>query len=122
MTEHFLNGAQVGAAFEQMRRERVAEEMRVDPRRVETGPLGQPAQDEKGARARQRAAARVEEELAAVAPVEVRPSARQVAAKRGRGRAPDRHDALLPALAGDADEPAVEVDAAAFEADGLGDP
>ena len=75
MTEHFLNTPQVGAALEQMRRERVAEEVGVDAGRVEARQGGPPAQDQEGSGASQRAALRVEEELRAVATVEVRASA-----------------------------------------------
>ena len=35
MAEHLLDAAQVGAALEQMRRERVAEQVRVDALRLE---------------------------------------------------------------------------------------
>src|SRR6266481_2662492 len=40
MTEHLLNGAQVGAAFEQMRREAMPQRVRADPResRIAGGP------------------------------------------------------------------------------------
>ena len=38
MAEHFLNAAEVGAALEQVRRERVAQEVRVDAARVEARP------------------------------------------------------------------------------------
>ena len=57
MPEHLLDAAEVGAAFEQMRRERVAEEMRVHALRLEPRPLGEPPEDEKDARPRQRPAA-----------------------------------------------------------------
>ena len=66
MAEHLLNAAQVGAALEQVRRERVAQEMRMHPLRLEPGLLGQAAQDQERARAGERAAVRVEEELGAV--------------------------------------------------------
>ena len=68
------------------------------------------------------AAARVQEELRAVAAVEVRPAAREVAAQRLGGVAADRDDALLAALADHADEPVVEVDAGPVEPDRLRDP
>src|SRR4029079_12461126 len=83
--------------------------------------LGEGAEDEERARTRQRAAAGVEEELAAVPPVEVRAAPGEIAAERLGCVAPDRHDALLAALADHADEAAVEVDTGALEPDGLGD-
>ena len=72
MPEHLLDAAEVGAALEQMRRERVAEEMRVHAPGLEPGPLGEPPEDEKRARARQRPALCVEEQRGRPAPVEVR--------------------------------------------------
>src|SRR5258707_8903327 len=79
------------------------------------------ALDEKGARARERPAARIEEELGAVALVEIRPPARQVAPQRLDGFASHRHDALLRALADAADDALLEIDARLVEADGLAD-
>ena len=37
MAEHLLNGAEVGAALEQVRRERVAQQVRMDAARLEAG-------------------------------------------------------------------------------------
>ena len=85
------------------------------------GVRGEPAQDQERAGAGQRAALRVQEELGPVAPVEVRPAAREVAAERLDRLAADRDDPLLAALADDAHEPVVEVDAALLEPDRLGD-
>ena len=77
MAEHLLDAAEVGAALEQMRGERVAEEVGVDALGLEPCLLGEPAQDEEGAGAGQRAALRVQEELGPEAAVEVRaPAAR----------------------------------------------
>src|SRR5215210_4307642 len=72
VAEHLLHRAEVGAALEQVRRERVAEQVRVDALRVETRLLGELAQDQEGAGARQRAAARVQEQLGPVPHVEER--------------------------------------------------
>ena len=47
MAEHLLDAAQVGAALEQVRRKRVAQEVRVDPLRLEARDRREPAQDEK---------------------------------------------------------------------------
>ena len=54
-----------------------------------------------------------------MAAVEKGPAAREIAAERLGGAAADRDDALLPALAGAADEPLVEVDRGALERDRL---
>ena len=89
VAEHLLDAAQVGASFEQVRREGVAEEMRVDAGRVEPGPVRELAEDEEGARAGQRATPRVQEELGPVAPVEVGPPEREVAPHGFRRRAPE---------------------------------
>ena len=93
----------------------------MDPRRFEAGFLGQAAQDQERAGARQRAALGVEEELRAVALVEVRPAAAQVAAERVGGAAPERDDPLLAALADRADEPFFQIDAVSLEPDRLAD-
>ena len=117
MAEHLLDAAQVGAALEQVRGERVPQEVRMDALRLEAGLLGEPAQDQERAGAGERPALRVEEELGPVAAVEVRPAAGEVAAQR-LGRLPaDRDDALLAALADRAHEAVVEVDAALLEPD-----
>ena len=122
VAEHLLDAAQVGAALEQMRRERVPQQVRVDAPGLEPGGLGEPAQDQERARAGERAALGVQEELGPVAAVEVGPAAREVAAER------------LDRLASDAGRPApcrpcrctrttpvVEVDAVLLEPDRLRD-
>src|SRR5437588_10918376 len=119
MAEHLLDAPQIGAALEQVRRERVAEEVWVDALGLEPRLRREPAQDQEGAAARQGAAACVQEELGPMAAVEVRAPAGEVAAHRLSGRATERDDALLPAFAEAADEAAVEIDSAFFEADGL---
>ena len=75
VAEHFLNGSEVGASLEQVSGEGVAENVRMDTGGVEARSLGQPAQDQERAGAGQPAASRVQEELRAVAAVEVRPAA-----------------------------------------------
>jgi hypothetical protein len=75
MSQHFLNGSEVGSAFEEVRRERVAEEVRMDAVRLQAGLLGQLAEDQEGAGAGQRAAAGVQEELGSAPHVEERPAA-----------------------------------------------
>ena len=56
MAEHLLDAAQVGAALEQVRGERVAEQVGVNASGLEAGRLGEPPQDQERARAGQRAA------------------------------------------------------------------
>ena len=121
MAEHLLHAPQVGAALEQMRRERVAEQVGVDAPGLEAGLLGEPLQDQERARAGQRAALGVQEQLGPVAAVEVGPAAGQVAPQRLDRLAPDRDDPLLAALAEHADHALVEVDAVLLEARRLGD-
>jgi hypothetical protein len=59
MAQHFLNGTEVGASLEQVGGEGVAEEVRVHPLRVEPGLGGKLPENQEGAGARERAAARV---------------------------------------------------------------
>src|SRR5690349_3085888 len=93
----------------------------MDALRLQARLRGEPPEDQEGARAGERAALGVQEQIGPVPAVEVRAAAAQVAPQRLDRRAPDRDDALLPALAGAADEPAVEVDAALLEPDRLAD-
>jgi hypothetical protein len=72
MPEHFLNRPKVGASLEQVGREGVAQEVRMDALGLESGLPGQTAQDDEDAGARERAAACVQEEFLPVVPVEVR--------------------------------------------------
>src|SRR5215210_8265815 len=99
VAEHLLDAPQVGAALEEVRRERVPEQVGVDALGLETGLGGEPSQDQEDARTRERASLRVQEELRSVAPVEVRTAAREVAPQRLRGASADRDESLLRALA-----------------------
>jgi hypothetical protein len=72
MPEHFLNGTEVRASLEQVGGEGVPQQMGVHAPRVEAGLLGELPQDQEGAGARERAAARVQEQLLAVPAIEVR--------------------------------------------------
>jgi hypothetical protein len=119
--EHLLHRPEIGASLEQMRRERVPQEMRVNAGGVEPRAFRDAAQDQERSGAREGASPGVQEELGPVAAVEVRPAAGQVAAQGRGGGPPDRDHALLAPLPEHADEPTVEVDAAALDADGLGD-
>ena len=120
VAEHLLDAAEVGAALEEVRRERVAQQVGVDARRLEAGLLGELPQDEERAGAGQRPAAGVQEELGAIAAVEVRAAEREVAADGFGGGPAERHETFLASLAERADDASVEVDGALFEADGLG--
>src|SRR4051794_28072285 len=117
VSEHFLNRPQIGSALEEVGRERMAQQVRGDTLGLEARDLRETPEDEEGAGACERAALRVEEELGAVAPVEVRPSAGEIAAKRIDGFPPDGDDALLRALSDRAHEPSLEIDAGALEPD-----
>src|SRR3954470_23571777 len=120
MTEHLLDRPQVCASLEQVRGERVPQQMGVNALWLEPGLARELAQDEECAGARERAAAGVQEQLRAVALVEVGPAAPEVAAHGFDRRPPDRDDALLSALADDADEPAIEIDPCLLDAHSLG--
>src|SRR5947209_967955 len=101
--------------------EGVPQEVGVDAIRLEPGGGGELAQDEERARARERAALGVEEELGAVAAIEKRAPAGEIAAEGLRRLAADRNDALLRAFAEAADEAALEIDGRAVEPDCLAD-
>lgn len=118
--EHLLNGAEVGATFEQVRREGVAEKVRVDAARLEPGSIGELSQDEESARARQGAAADVQEELRSVATIQMRPAEGEIPAHGLCRRAPERYQALLVSLAEHTDDSLFEGDATLLESDRLG--
>src|SRR5438045_9499374 len=82
VAEHLLDSAEICAAFEEVRRERVAQEVRVDAVWLEAGLLRELPEDEEDAGARERSAARVEEELHPRLALEVRAAVREVAAQR----------------------------------------
>src|SRR3954468_5937686 len=110
VAEHLLDAAKIGAALQQVRRERVTEQVRMDALRLEPRLLGEPAKDQEGTGTRQRAAARVQEELGTAPPVEVGAAHRDVAAERVHGGAPQRDEPLLRALADRPDDPLLEID------------
>ena len=108
MAEQLLDRAQVGAALEQVRRERVAQPVRV----------GDEAAQRRGV---EPAAARREEERVLGAARELRARLAQVARDEARRLLAERHDAVLRALAvPDVDELLLEVDVAEVEPDRLG--
>ena len=122
MPEHLLDGAEVGTAFEQVRGERMAQEVRMHPARLEAGAVCELAEDQEGAGTGESATAGVQEELRPVAAIEVRPAEGEVAAHGLGGRATQRNEALLAALAEHAHDAVLERDTVLLEADGLGDP
>src|SRR3954465_8880246 len=69
VTEHQLNRAQIGAALEEVRRERVPQDVRADRRR-QSGGARVPFENLPEADAAQRPAARVEEQARRGAPLE----------------------------------------------------
>src|SRR5688572_28836587 len=93
--------------------------MRVDPLRVQARLGREPADDQERARACERAALGVEEDLRAVAPVEVGAPAGEVAPQRLDRLLPERNDALLVALADAAHRAVLQVDTATLEPDRL---
>src|SRR5918992_1447800 len=119
VSEHLLDAAQIGSSFEEGGGEGMAEQVRVDALGVQPRLDGQAAEDEERAGAGQRSALRVQEELWAVAPVEVGAAAAEIAAERLGGLATDRDDAFLVTLADAAHESVLEVDGAALETDRL---
>jgi hypothetical protein len=121
VSEHLLHGSQIGASFEEVRRERMAQKMRVDAARLQTGSFGELAEDEKRTGARERAAAGVEEELGAVAAIEVRAPECEIPPDGLGSRSPEGHEALLATLPEHAHDPLLDGDAALLEPHGLGD-
>jgi hypothetical protein len=87
---------------------------------LEPCPVGELAQDEERAGSGERAAASVQEELGAIAAVEMRAAEREVTAHGLGRRAPQGNEPLLAALAEHADDSLVEGDATLLEADCLG--
>jgi len=71
MSEHFLNRSQISASLEQVGGEGMAKDVRVHAGRVEPCLAGERAEDQERACACERPALGVQEELRAVAPVEV---------------------------------------------------
>jgi len=120
VAEHLLNGAEIRSAFEEVRRERMAEEMRMHASRLETGSVCKLPQDQERPCTSQRAASRVQEELRPVPAVEVRAAEGEVAANGFCRRAPERDEALLISLAEHADDSILDGDATLLESDRLG--
>ena len=121
MAEQLLHAPEVGAPLEQMRGERVPQEVGMDALRLQTRLPGQPSQDQEGARPCQRPSLRIQEQLGPVAAFEVRASVSEIAAQRVRAGAADGNDALTVALAERSHEAPLEVDPSALEPDSLAD-
>src|SRR5690349_82885 len=121
VAQHLLHAAQIGAALEQMRGERVSEQVRVHALGLEARFLGEALEHQKGTGSRESAALRVQEELGPVAPVEVRATAREVPAESLGCGASERDDALLVSLSGGSNETPVEVHVGLAEPDRLAD-
>ena len=119
VAEHLLHRAEIGAALEEVRREGVAEEVRVDATRLEPCAFGQLAKDQERAGAGERAAARVEEQLGPVAPVEMGPAEGEVAAHGLGGRPPERDEPFLAALSEHAHNALLDRDAVLLQPDRL---
>src|SRR4051794_39302563 len=100
----------------------MAEQVGMDTRRVEAGLRGQLPQDEKRPGAGERPALGIEEELGPVPLVEVWATTGEVAAHGLHAFAAEGDDSLLVSLAQAADEPVLQVDAAALEPDCFADP
>jgi hypothetical protein len=122
MSEHLLNTSEVGSAFEQVGCERVPKQVGVYPLGLEARFASEPTENQERAGPCQGASLGVQEELRPVAPVEMRPAAREVAAESLDGLPADRDNPLLAALADGPDETLVQVDARFVEPDRLADP
>ena len=101
---------------------RMPQPVRVDASGLAPGAIGQTPQDEERPRARQRPAARVEEQVGAVATVEVRAPESHVATERLGSGAPERDEPLLAPLARHAHDATLEIDSRLDETDSLRDP
>jgi len=118
--QHLLDGPEIRAAFEQVRRERVAQQMGVHTARLEAGSIGELAEDEERACSRQRATSRIEKELRSIAAVEMGPTEREVATNGLGGGPAQRYEPFLRALSDDTHDALLERDAVLLEADRLG--
>src|SRR5579871_1603681 len=99
MAEHRLNGAQIRAALEQMRRERMPQHVRTEMRTNAGGRAVRFQQFPESESRQSPSASRVEEEKRHGALDETRARLRKVAPNPPRGFVANRHDALLSPLA-----------------------
>jgi hypothetical protein len=121
VSEHLLDAPQVGSTLEQMCCERVTKEVGVDPLRLEPGFLRQSPENEESPGARERTTPHVEEEVRAVAAVEMRAAERQISANCLCGGSSEWHEPLFATLSEDANDSSFEVDRALLEPDGFRD-
>src|SRR6266511_3187268 len=77
MAEHLLHAPEVGTALQEVGREGMAQEVRVDALGLEACLGREPAEDQEGSGSGQRPSLRVKEELWTVALVQVRTATRQ---------------------------------------------
>lgn len=122
MPEHLLDAPKIRASFEEMGRERVTEQVRVDATGLEPSLLSEPTENEECARAGQRSTAGIEKEVGPMAAIEMRPAEREVSAHRFDRRAAEWHDSLLAPFPENAHELSIEIDGGARKADCLGHP
>lgn len=121
MAEHLLDRAQVRAAFQQVRREGVAQQVRLHRHR-DAGAAGGLLHPEPESLPGDRHPARAEEERAArPGPGQLRPARPEVGLQRGERGLADRDDAVLGALARHADEPRLRVEGLDLQRTELGD-
>ena len=120
VAKHLLDRTEIGATLEQVSREGVSEEVGMHAARLETGSIGELSEDQERAGASQWAAPDVQEQLRAVAPVEMRAAEREVSTNGFRGRTPEGDEALFVALAEHADDSLFDGDATLLESDRLG--
>src|SRR5687768_10244530 len=121
VAEHLLDGAQVGASLEKVRRERVPQSVRGDVLR-DPGPLDVLSKDLPRAHPREGLAAGVQQELALpMTTLEPRPKLAKVHGHCTNGAASHGDEALLAALPEDADDPFLEENVANAQLDPLGD-
>ena len=119
VAEHLLHRAKICTALEEVRREGVAEQVRMDATRLEACAFGELAKDQERTGTGERAAASVEEELRSVAPVEMRPAECEVPAHGLGGGAAERNESLLATLSEHAYHTLLDGDTVLLQPDGL---
>ena len=122
VSEQLLHGAEIAAALDEVRRERVTQRVRPHPLR-QAERLGVAAHDQEHPAPRQPAPAIVDEQrIGVLARAEMRAAAREVPLDGAHGLAAARHDALAAALAEDAHQPELGVEVTRTQAAQLRDP
>src|SRR5512137_1562728 len=121
VAEHELDRAQVRPALEQVRRERMPEDVGTDLG-GQAGGRGVLAEKLPDPLPGERAAAPRQEKLLPRAALDARPDLSEIALDRGAGRTAERHDPFLAALAAADEEAVLEVDLGELQGGQLGDP